>query len=787
MAGMTNQYPNLPGHLVEFKDGGLALRSDISAVQTDSVLLLGTAVDGPVMEPVAIDINTLETVFGKEINANGAPNGSTLVKAAKELYENGVRDIRLMRVTGTRAKASLKKTPETLTTVETSTEELGYAEGNDLTTIQLQNGTIVQASTKVYAKGVLITGGVTVNETDGQVILAPNVCDAGASLQVQYDHYRTTEVVKETHLLDEETSLELAYEPKGAIHVFVGGLEIAEAGYQVTDRTVKITTYAVGNPAQAGDEIEVDYTGITTDVFHATESGDGVTPYTAATSLQSKTIAHTPVSGSVHVYVNGVEMTNPIAFIVDATAKVVKLEKKFYPIGSQIAVTYGYEDVQLVERNIEISSYFAGEVYNQSTVIVEDILDTNGDVAGKTVKIIKPLSKRKQVVEQPMVFTSIDYPTFGQLVEAINGDYSNGVYRAQTVFPDALVSELVSNLAEGGADGVNFIGGDNGITTDKTKLFEALSGVRDSEGFVSVQGAYQLLEDYQTDWVVPLGVYADDVLPGRYQNFAYELGLFCTVLSYRSKITLGAIDVRPATDTSLAGIQAHANKLANMPNTYLMRDEVGNIIIDNDGKPIDLGSFLTVVGSPEPVYQSRALGRSYGSPAVAYVGLNAVIPVHSAPTNKRLAGVRGLRYRLSNPQMNAILGNRIVVFKTKFDQQGSNAGAAYVVDGITSAAVGSDYARLTTTKVIRETVDQIRDVSEPYIGEANTTEQMNALSAAISKRLGLLKEKGVILDYDFIVTSSVQDQVLGQARIELTIVPPQELRRITTVVGLKAS
>ena len=61
------------------------------------------------------------------------------------------------------------------------------------------------------------------------------------------------------------------------------------------------------------------------------------------------------------------------------------------------------------------------------------------------------------------------------------------------------------------------------------------------------------------------------------------------------------------------------------------------------------------------------------------------------------------------------------------------------------------------------------------------------MSAAISKRLSLLKEKGVILDSSFQLLVTAQDQILGSARLELTIVPPQELRKITTVVGLSAT
>ena len=98
----------------------------------------------------------------------------------------------------------------------------------------------------------------------------------------------------------------------------------------------------------------------------------------------------------------------------------------------------------------------------------------------------------------------------------------------------------------------------------------------------------------------------------------------------------------------------------------------------------------------------------------------------------------------------------------------------------------SDYARITTFKVLQYVIDDIREVADPYIGEPNTVEQRNALSAAISKRLTIHKEKGIIQASSFQIIATAQNVLIGEAQLELTIVPPQELRRITTVVGLSA-
>lgn len=105
---VTNLYSNLPGHLVEFKDGGLQLTSSSTDTSsTKSILILGTATDGPINEPVKIDATTVSQVFGKEVNADGYPNGATLTKYAKQAFKNGFDDVRCMRVTGSQAYTTL--------------------------------------------------------------------------------------------------------------------------------------------------------------------------------------------------------------------------------------------------------------------------------------------------------------------------------------------------------------------------------------------------------------------------------------------------------------------------------------------------------------------------------------------------------------------------------------------------------------------------------------------------------------------------------------------------------
>ena len=76
---VKNLYPNLPGHLVEFKDGGLQVSTnDNLQGYSKSLLILGTALDGPINEPVKVDPTTVTQLYGSEVNDKGYPNGATL-------------------------------------------------------------------------------------------------------------------------------------------------------------------------------------------------------------------------------------------------------------------------------------------------------------------------------------------------------------------------------------------------------------------------------------------------------------------------------------------------------------------------------------------------------------------------------------------------------------------------------------------------------------------------------------------------------------------------------------
>jgi hypothetical protein len=609
---MFNLYPNLPGILTEFKDGGLQLRTDPNPPQTESILLLGTATDGPVGVPVAVDASTVELVFGKAVDSNGRPNGATLVVGFEEAWNAGCRDIRLMRISGKPASVIIPCAPITVTEEKLIEEELGLA--------------------------------------DGSVITA--------------------------------------------------------------------------------------------------------------------TLDYVPIEGSLVVYADDVAVDSSL---VTLNGQDIMVDTSGLTLGTKLVAKYLANVTTTINGSIKIETKFAGSLYNECKATVTTIVDNQG----RKIILEKPALK-KAPGEQPLEYSSADYFTIEALVNAINND-PNSIFVATC---DPEIAEQSPELLQL-MDTTQFTGGDDELNLSKSRLFELLSGKRDADGNLIEPGAYQLLENYTVDWVVPLGVYADDELPDNKKNFAQELAMACAYISTRQHTTYGVISTKPARATDLKSIDEHVSKLLARKNDYFVLDKYGNPVLDAEGKPYDIGRFIHVVAGPDVILRNTRLGTYTANSAVIFAAMMSTMRPGSSPLNKRVPGIVGLRFNYSNAQRDRLTAARYVTYKTK-----NNGTIVAVEDAMTCAQPGSDYARTTTVRVVKAAVDAVKDACDPFLGEPNNVPNRNAMAAAIDKRLSAMKEAGDLSDYRFNIISTLMDQVLGRAKIELTIVPPFELRQITVVVSL---
>lgn len=108
------RFPNIPGVDLIVVDGQLVAVTE--RPPTESVLIIGPALDGPTDRPLRLaNQAVIETVYGPVSfnNDYSGPNGETtgysgnaLVKALREVQSGGAADIRLLRVGGTSASGT---------------------------------------------------------------------------------------------------------------------------------------------------------------------------------------------------------------------------------------------------------------------------------------------------------------------------------------------------------------------------------------------------------------------------------------------------------------------------------------------------------------------------------------------------------------------------------------------------------------------------------------------------------------------------------------------------------
>ena len=296
-------------------------------------------------------------------------------------------------------------------------------------------------------------------------------------------------------------------------------------------------------------------------------------------------------------------------------------------------------------------------------------------------------------------------------------------------------------------------------------------------------------------------------------NFAYQLANFCYQLSTNDNNALGVMGVNiwdnrspasianwlgEAPISNAAGTLISTNGNGLLGNKYtagtVLWDKgmfantalnLGNfpadtdIIVDTNGNSVDIGKYLSIVAAwPNLSNSFDTTGNGYlASGSAVYAGLMASLDANRAPTNKNLP--RGIRMpiRLGKADRNRLAAGRFVWFNV------SDRGVT-VDDSPTGSLVTSDYNRLTTMRIVNASVDEVRRVASPFIGEAHTSALRAAMQNAIEERLAKLLKLGFLRRFSVTVSATPNQQILGLAVIDLVLVPAFELRKISITVSL---
>ncbi|HDR8240506.1 hypothetical protein CON17_19755 [Bacillus thuringiensis] len=381
------------------------------------------------------------------------------------------------------------------------------------------------------------------------------------------------------------------------------------------------------------------------------------------------------------------------------------------------------------------------------------------------------------------------------------------------------------NKAENDAGRFQWLGGDGFYDTTNLmamkELYDSLGGKYElvpatlDEYDLVEQGIYSKLENYSVDliWLcdafanTTIGAIADDgsTYIDNNRNFATQLAQHCAMVSAKTYETIGVIGVAPAPEMGLREVQQYIDLLTkgigvdeesaqywysrginpNYLNAHYMYNLATNERIFNDeGEPIDIGRYANVVFGPETGLAHEKLGTYIASGAGIYAALISQLRPEVSTTNKPIA-VSGLRYNLSEAQHNQLAGGHYVTFENKVSINGNRS--VVVKDGVTAAGPMSDYQRLSTVRITHATVQVIRKLADKFIGLPNGVAQRNSLATEIQAGLDKLKDFGVLTNFKFSIFTSAKDRVLGNAYIQLELVPAYETRKIYTSVALRAS
>jgi len=215
-----NPTPDLPQNRVTLRDG---VRNKGAENRTsDKVVLLGTATDGPVLEPITIENkDDAMNIFGRYFDENGMPNGATLTRFTSRLLDDDVNDpdnITLMRISGKEAEGEIELYPETKRDFVEEELYLGEVRGNDDYVIHISipdgehevNGISFDDArinnVSIQGDGTpLPSGNYKVKNNVGDILLYEDATNPGANLYIEYikEHIRRIEITEELHSYDE--------------------------------------------------------------------------------------------------------------------------------------------------------------------------------------------------------------------------------------------------------------------------------------------------------------------------------------------------------------------------------------------------------------------------------------------------------------------------------------------------------------------------------------------------------------------------------------------------------
>ena len=430
-----------------------------------------------------------------------------------------------------------------------------------------------------------------------------------------------------------------------------------------------------------------------------------------------------------------------------------------------------------IEDVMTITAPYPGSKYNNIMVSIEvsEVDPENPDEEPEAklyiwnkeetgANTLEELKAKKVDIRKYEIFDLNGYKSLHELAQDIVYRAGIGVeVKEGAGIEDLIIANVVDQPLAGGSDQA-VIGED--IELGKYSSVDEFGDPVPGEGYrAALEAAYDLIVDYNVKTVVPLGVYVDFDETKYDRTDADVLANFCYTAARRNNDITAVISVRPFKGVSLADVKEEVDALYKVAdNRYISEDNV------------DIGKYLSIVVG-EGIFSDQELGTYTNTLSAAYAGLVSTLPIQSGSTNKVINGIASLRYNLSPAQAGDLRDKRFTVIRNKF-----NRGVT-VVEGLVASLPTSDFQSLSTVRVVHGVMNAIREVVDPFIGEALDIPHITSLENAISGRLDKFIDDGALTSASFQILFPQNAAVMGDVRVALELGIASELRRILVTVS----
>ena len=199
--------------------------------------------------------------------------------------------------------------------------------------------------------------------------------------------------------------------------------------------------------------------------------------------------------------------------------------------------------------------------------------------------------------------------------------------------------------------------------------------------------------------------------------------------------------------------------------------------IDSNGYKVDIGAYVCPQG--DYALLSNGYGTYVGNISGIVAGLVSTLDQQKAVTNKQVAGVQQL-YRASLNQLDALTFSDVNMLRYK----GVGALPVALIDK-TAATVASDYTLALRQRIKFLVIQTVLEEANNFIGNGtNDGLSLVALKTALDTDCLNLQKRGYLSSYNFTITSTPAQQKIGQASIQISFVPANELVQLNATIGI---